>query len=132
LFSNEELVACLSIRKKSKDNSIEIARFVTKNFYSVRGGFSKLLKYIERIHNPKCIVSFCDLRYSTCSSYEKLGFKLNSSSLGWRWTDFKNTHNRLACKANMDDRKLTQAQYAEELGWVKIYDAGQAKYTKEL
>jgi hypothetical protein len=27
----------------------------------------------------------------------------------------------------MDERKLTQKEYAKELGLVKIYDAGQAK-----
>ena len=30
----------------------------------------------------------------------------------------------------MDDRKLSQADQAKDLGWYKIYDAGQAKWIK--
>ena len=32
--------------------------------------------------------------------------------------------------ANMDDRKLTEKEHAIELGWVKIYDAGQRLYVR--
>jgi len=78
------------------------------------------------------VVSFCDLRYALGHTYTKLGFALEKTTLGWSWTDFKNTFNRLNCRANMDDRKLTQAEHAAELKWAKIYDAGQAKYVKEI
>jgi hypothetical protein len=42
-----------------------------------------------------------------------LGFELQSTRVSWRWTDFRNTFNK---------RKSKQDK------WVKIYDAGQAKY----
>ena len=129
---DNELVSCLSIRSHKKDNSIEIARFASKLNSSVRGGFSKLLNYITKLHNPSKIISFCDLRYSTGESYKRLGFELKDISLSWRWTDCHLTYNRLQCRANMDARKLSEAKYAEELKWHKIYDAGQAKYIKEL
>jgi hypothetical protein len=132
LYYKEKLVCCISIRCNKKDNSIEIARFGSLINTSVRGGFSKLLNYVENIYKPSKVISFCDLRYSTGKSYEKLGFKLEKTTLGWRWTDFNNTFNRLQCRTNMDERVLTQAEYAKELGWYKIYDAGQAKYVKEL
>ena len=125
------LTCCISVRHNKKDNSIEIARFGSLLNSSVRGGFSKLLKYVEHIYQSDRVISFCDLRYSTGTSYNKLGFTLEKITLGWKWTDSKNTFNRLQCRANMDERKLTQEKYANELGWVKIYDAGQAKYIKE-
>lgn len=127
LYSNQELVAAISV-KNIKGNSIEITRFGSKNFTQVRGGFSKLLNHVIKKYNPTSVVSFCDLRYADGHSYEKLGFKLVSISQGWQWTDFKNTFNRLKCRANMDNRGLSEKQHAEELGWYKIYDAGQAKY----
>lgn len=130
LYDNETLISCMSVRKK--DSSIEIARFGSKIDCKVRGGFSKLLHFIEKTFKPKQIISFCDFRYSSGISYEICNFKLEGISLGWSWTDFKSTFNRLRCRANMDDRKLTQDQQAKEFGWVKIYDAGQGKYLKTI
>jgi len=130
LYNEEKLVSCLSV--KLGNDKLEIARFCSLLHTTILGGFSKLLKYIEEIHKPSKIISYCDMRYSTGISYKKLGFTLESTTLGWKWTDFNKTYNRLKCRANMDSRGLSQAQYAEELGWYKIYDAGQAKYVKVL
>ena len=77
-------------------------------------------------------MSFVDLRYGNGSSLLKAGFELKGITLGWKWTDFKSTYNRLRCRANMDDRKLTEKEHANELGLYKIYDAGQAKFIKEI
>lgn len=128
LYVNNDLKALVSIRRIGE--GIDIARFVTKINTTVVGGLGKLLSYVEKIYAPKFIQSFCDLRYSTGVSYEKLGFHLINVNLSWKWTDGKNTFNRLRCRANMDERKLTQVEHAKELGWYKIYDAGQAKYIK--
>lgn len=128
LYDGTDLICCLSI--KMKDGELDISRFATKNFSSVAGGFSRLLDHVSKIHKPKKIVSWCDMRYSTGTSYKKLSFTPEKVTLGWRWTDFEHTFNRLKCRANMNDRKLTQAQQAEEFGWYMIYDAGQVKYSK--
>jgi len=53
-----------------------------------------------------------------------MGFKLEGITLGWKWIDYKYTYNRLQCRANMDDRKLSEKEYAKERKWYKIYDAG--------
>ena len=130
LYKGEELVCCISLRYSESTSTLEIARFGSKNFTSIRGGFSKLLSYVTKNYDPAKTISFCDLRYATGFSYEKLGFSKKSTTLGWRWTDFTKTYNRLQCRANMDDRKLTQDEQAKELDWYKIYDAGQVKYEK--
>jgi len=131
LFFKEELISIVSIGMQKDKNQIKINRFATKKFCTVRGGFSKLLKFLEKTYNPSEIVSYCDRRYTDGQSYIKSGFSLSSISLGWKWTDGKNTFNRLKCRANMDDRGLSQAEHAIELRWYKIYDAGQAKYVKK-
>jgi hypothetical protein len=126
LYDGDDLVCCIGI--KVKNGVLDVVRFATKNFCSVAGGLSKLLSHVIKIYKPRIVLSWCDMRYSTGQSYQKLGFKLEKTSLSWRWTDFEKTFNRLKCRANMDDRNLTQVQHAKELGWHQIYDAGQAKY----
>jgi hypothetical protein len=130
LYQNDELVACMSVRFNKP--SINIERFATKCGLTVVGGFSKLLSHIEALFKPNSIISYCDLRYSSGQSYEKCGFALRSSSLGFKWTDGIRTYNRLYCRAKMDDRQLSEAEYSKEKGLFKIYDAGQAKYVKVL
>lgn len=130
LFLQDQLISLLGY-KKNKD-ALEISRFCNLLNHNVSGGLSKLLRYIEKEESPQSIISWVDLRYGNGHSLEKIGFKKTKETLGWRWTDCKNTFNRLKCRANMDSRNLTQKQHAEELGWVKIYDAGQALFVKEM
>lgn len=128
LYYNDELVSLMTFQKHTKNNSIEIARFCNKLDYSIVGGFTKLLNYIQKNYTYSHIESFVDLRYGNGLSLEKLGFVLDSVEVGWKWTDGIRTFNRLQCRANMDERRLSEEQYAKELNWYKIYDAGQAKF----
>lgn len=123
LYHNGELVSLLGY-KKIKD-TIKIERFASKLGYQVNGGFSKLIKRL-----PKCksIQSFVDLRYGDGHSYEKLGFTRIGETLGWKWTNNVQTFNRLYCRANMDNRKLSMMEHAAEMKLSQIYDCGQAKY----
>lgn len=128
LFYQNQIVSCMSYLVSGQ--TLEIARFANKLFTSVRGGFSRLLSHIVAQTQPKIIQSFCDLRYATGASYTRNGFELVGVTQGWNWTDGKFIFNRLSCRANMDERRLTEAEHAAELGLYKIYDAGQAKYVK--
>jgi hypothetical protein len=126
LYMGDELVAAMSYQMK--DKVLEISRFCSKIYTRVHGGFSKLLSFLIKEVSPDVVVSFCDLRYSVGNSYLKVGFEYVGSTLGWRWTNGIRTYNRLKCRANMDKRQLSEKEYAHEFNWVKIYDAGQAKY----
>lgn len=133
LYHNNELISLLSF--KEKKNICKIERFCSKIGYVITGGFCKLVSYLEKnilssameeMHN------WVDLRYGTGYHLLNKGFAKKRDTLGWKWTDGHSTFNRLKCRANMDDRKLTQQQHADELGWYKIYDAGQRVYVKKL
>ena len=87
---------------------------------------SLLTKQIIEIHN------WVDLRYGTGNHLQEKGFIKIRDTLGWKWTDNEKTFNRLRCRANKDARKLTQQAHADELGWTKIYDAGQRLWIKNL
>ena len=131
LFYKNELVSLLSY--KTKGNVCKIERFCSKIEHSVIGSFSKLLKYLENNclnSNVTEIHNWVDLRYGTGNHLLEKEFVFKKETLGWKWTDGKTTFNRLKCRANMDDRKLSQQEYADELKWFKIYDAGQRLYVK--
>ena len=130
LYYNEELISLMSYKVQRKKGFIKIDRFCSKAGFSVMGGFSKLLKYIESLTENLPIHYWVDLRYGTGTFMLDHGFKLEKETLGWEWTDFKNTYNRLRCRANMDKRGLSESEYAAELGWVRIYDAGQRLFIK--
>ena len=127
LYLDQDLVSLMSIRNLGE--FIEISRFCNKLNTNVRGSFQKLLSHVIKLYNSKQVISYCDLRYATGNSYIKAGFKLVGTTQGWCWTDSKQRYNRLACKAG---NGKTEKENAKELGWYKIYDAGQAKYILEV
>jgi len=81
---------------------------------------------------PKFIIYEVDLRYGDGKSILSLGFALANTTQGFSWTDYRNRFNRRQCRANMDIRKMTEKDHSQELGWYKIYDAGQAKFIKTV
>lgn len=130
LYYNNNLVSMISYKKHKK--GVDISRFCSIKYKQVIGGLSRLIKRVEKDNpNIEYIQYFVDLRYGS-SDIVGLGFKHIKTTLGFWWTDRYNVYNRLYCKANMDERKLTQKEHAEELKLYKLYDAGQAKFIKEL
>ena len=119
----------MGFRFRKDKVSIEVSRVATLLGYRVVGGFTRLLKRIVETSDCAAVYSFCDLRYSQGDVYEKNGFVNVRESLGWSWTDFKVTYNRLQCRAS---EGRTERENAEELGWVKIYDAGQRLYKLDV
>lgn len=125
LKDGDQIKALLSLRFEGSE--VKIVRFASALDTVVAGGYSKLLKHAIKTFDITRIYTFVDLRYGDIASLKDMGFVYVSTTLGWKWTDYDKTYNRLLCRANMDDRKLSQKEYAKELGLVKIYDAGQAK-----
>lgn len=129
----DKLVAILSYKRRK--NAMNIERYCSLVNCSISGGFSKLISYLENncltpeiteIHN------WVDLRYGTGVHLLTKEFTQRTETLGWSWTNGASTFNRLKCRANMDARKLPEKKHAEELGWYRIYDAGQRLYVKIL
>jgi hypothetical protein len=132
---NNCLVSLLTYKVFRKKKCLVVERFCSKNNCLVNGGFSKLLKRLLSIAFSKDVNEihyWTDLRYATGAHLISHGFKIHKETLGWKWSDGINTYNRLRCRANMDDRKLTEKEYAHEKGWYRIYDAGQRLYVKFL
>lgn len=135
LYYFDELISILSYKKYK--NILKIERFCSKLNYVCIGGLSKLIKFLERnIDDIEIIQSWVDLRYGNGKSLEKINFTKEKETLGWKWADLnskpKRTYNRLFCKANMDERRLSEKEHAKEMNLVKIYDAGQRLYTRRI
>lgn len=134
LYTNtsNELVSVLSYKKIG--NTIKIERFCNKINNTVVGGYSKLENRLIKDFgaNVEEIHYWVDLRYGTGTHLQSKGYELKKETQGWKWTDYHNTFNRLQCRANMDERKLTEKEYALEKKWTKIYDAGQRLWVKRL
>ena len=130
-LSSGEIVAALTYRIQGDE--LEISRFCSVLNTQVLGGLTKLLAAVLKDSpNINRVISWVDLRYGNGKSLERNGFHREKVTLGWKWTDFEQTYNRLRCQANMDERCLSEAEHAKELGWARIYDAGQALYAKNL
>jgi LysM repeat protein len=134
LYYQNELISLMSykIKKnyKTKKCFLDISRFCSKINYNVIGAFNKLLKSIIEEVGEIPIYYWIDLRYEIGTFLIKNGFEVKKETLSWEWTDKKTTYNRLKCRANMDERKLSEKEYANELKWIRIYDAGQRLYVK--
>lgn len=128
LFYNDILVSVLSY--KVKQGKCKIERYCSLINSIVIGGFTKLLKKLESVVDVDEIHYWTDLRYGTGFHLKNYGFEHIKDTQGWKWTDNHQTFNRLACRANMDERNLSEREHAKELKWKKIYDAGQRLYIK--
>jgi len=131
LNNNGEIISLLSYKKFPGKNKVVVERFCSLINFVVPGAFGKLLKALEEAYPDMSIEYWVDLRYGTGKHLTNFGFDEIKDTLGWKWTDGKSTFNRRACRANMDDRKLSEKEHAEELGWYRIYDAGQRLFIKK-
>ena len=134
LYNKEDkLVSLLSYKRRKTAMNVE--RYCSAQNHSISGGLSKLLSYLEKHCLPAGtteVHNWVDLRYGTGEHLLSKGFTQKTETPGWSWTDGTNVYNRLKCRASMDARKLPEKKHAEELGWYRIYDAGQRLYIKRL
>jgi very-short-patch-repair endonuclease len=114
-----EPVSCLQMKRK-KDLDYEISRFCSKLNFSVIGAFSRLLAHFEKTVEHTSILTFIDKRYGEGLYLPELGFKFDSCSRSFNWT---NSHKRL-------HRMKFPGNTGYELGYNKVWDCGQAKYIK--
>lgn len=119
LENQDETVAAIQIRRlKNKD--YEISRFCSSLNTNVVGGFSKLVKHVERTLDMDSLKTFIDLRYGTGYYLESLGFTRGKSHLSFKWTNGSDSIHRLKFRGNSGYEK----------GFFKIWDCGQLPFRK--
>lgn len=121
LFNGEELVSVLQM-KKHKNNIYEISRFCSKLECSVVGGFSRLLSCFTKKYIPSEVFTFIDLRYGMGDYLEPLGFTKVSCYKSFKWTNGSLVFHRMKFPSSS----------GYDMGYAKIWDCGQAKYSKKF
>lgn len=143
LYYNNELLACMSFVKSRYNSSYEweLSRYCEKKDYVVLGGKDKLLKWFEKKYSPKSIISYCDRRWFTGTSYIKMGFDLDHTSKP-NYKYFKNGYFDFYSRINFQKHKLKNIEgfdYREELtemenmwnnGYSVIFDCGNLVFVK--
>lgn len=149
LLDGDRIVSCMSLttpRSLSKDKTNncewEIARFATLPNTIVIGGASKIFNYFINTYNPRSVVSFCDLRFSSLNPedtvYAKLGFDyagFSEPNYRYRDPEFNQTYSRQVFqKQNLEKRlkiydpSLSESKNMTLNGYVKQYDCGNFKF----
>ncbi len=125
LYYEQELVSIMSFdkyegRKKMLELDWNLNRFCVKNYISIAGSASKLLKYFIKFYNPNRIVSYADKDWSEGKLYRKIGFdELYSTT-----PDYKYLINGIRSHKSKF-RKLESLVMKDT---AKIYDCGKIKF----
>lgn len=118
---------------------VKLERFATSQ--PVLGGFTKLLNYVEKEHNPPEIFTFSDNCVSDGGLYEKNGFEaVKIITPDYMYVvDGKRKHKfgyRLVKFRNDPDLKWVEGYTERELAQLnnlpRIWDAGKVKWVKKL
>jgi hypothetical protein len=145
LYFNDELVSIMTFSKlrlplggKNEEGVYELTRFCNKLNNSVIGGASKLLKGFIQKKSPKEIQTYSDNLISDGSLYDKLGFNYKNTSAPGYWYVIRGVrHHRFnwrkskLVKMGYDINK-TEEEIMMELGYFKIYNAGNKKWIYKL
>ena len=145
LYYENELIEIMTFGKPryNKNYEYELLRLCSHPKYKVIGGAGKLLKYFERIINPKSIISYCDLSKFNGDVYKKLGFKLKEQTQPAKhWYNLRTkrhiTDNLLRQRGfdQLHDANYGKGPSNEELmkehDYLEIYDCGQLVFVKKF
>lgn len=128
LYHNSELVSVMTFdkfegRKKMPEGEWNLNRFCSKLNTNVIGGASKLLKYFMVKYNPKRIISYADIDWSSGDLYISLRFnKISESKPDYKYiVGSKRVH-----KSNF--KKSMTGISESKLDIPKVYDCGKMKF----
>ena len=138
LYYNDELISVMTFGRGRKclnsSDEWELYRYCCKSGVQVVGGASKLFKYFINNYHPKNVISFSSNDISDGSLYKVLGFKEQSSSIGYWYIDrnfnryhrYKFTKQRLIKEGF--DPNLSEREIMKSRGFYCIHDSGQTKW----
>lgn len=145
LYADDNIVGIMTFgtSRFDKENEYELIRLAFDKDTAVVGGAQKLFKYFINKYNPSNIVTYCDISKFSGKVYEELGFKLESyTEPNYIWynennkqiyTRYQTMRHKLKERFNLDDEydDMTEDSIMKSLGFLKIYDCGNAKYLFE-
>ena len=147
LYYKDKLVSLMTFGKKRSammgkykyEDVWELTRFCNTLNTSVVGAAGKLLKHFIKNINPTTIESFASHDISNGNLYNTLGFKKETETNGSYWYIDKckiRYHRFTFCKSKLIkmgyDKDKSEFEIMDGLGYIRIYDSGQTKYTLYL
>jgi hypothetical protein len=143
LVDDENVLKSVIVMGKTRfeqNGTWEIYRYCSEG--SVPGALSKLIAYFCKNYDPSSIITYVDHRFGDGHGYEKIGFSLVSTSVGFNYVDAnKKLHNRM----NFQKHKLlklfpnadplaTAWEMMKNNNYDRIWDCGQSKFllTEEM
>lgn len=136
LTINDEIVSVMTFGRPrfNRRYEWELLRFCTKQGVAVTGGAEKIWDYFCQTRKPASIISYCDLRWFTGRTYEKLGMKqLYETEASYWYTDYTSrfhrsnfTKKRLIAQGHAADK--TEQQIMEDRNFDRIWDCGNRVY----
>ena len=136
LFFDGELVSVMTFGNSrfNRHYQYEMHRFCNKVDYQIIGGASKLFKHFLRCYLPESVVTYSDIRYSTDTYYEKMGFtKINTLKPNYFYFKVGSTKlmpkiqfqkYKLKNKLNIFNIDLTEWENMQLNGYDRIWDCG--------
>lgn len=120
----------------NSDYEYELIRLCWRPKEIVIGGSERIFKYFKDKYNPSSVISYCDIGKFTGNVYNKLGFKYKGiTSPNYRWVKYDGLvlpryktmkHKLIEMKLGTEDE--TEDEIMIRLGFMKIYDSGNAIY----
>ena len=138
-YNGSELVGVITLGKPRFDSSCEyeIFRLCWKNGIIVIGGLEKFISNILKKYKVNNIVTYSDISKFTGMSYIRAGFKMsNVTEPGYVWVsnDMKTvlsryqTQKHKLLKKNLGEYGDTEDEIMYNLGYMRVYNSGNAKY----
>lgn len=149
LFFEDKLVSLMTFGKKRKslgnsntnNNSFELVRYCSILNTNVVGGFSKLLNFFIKKHNPHSIETYADIRWSGLNPndnvYSKNGFQFISQTPPNYWYikngDSLNRYHRFSYRKDVlvkegFSKENSEWEIMKMKGYDRIWDCGSMKY----
>lgn len=137
-YYNNDLVACLSIRKPSRQDSgdWEISRMASNIEFKIHGIWSKIIKWIRDSNLISgSLVTYSDNRLFAGMVYGQMGMiKANDIPPDYYWCKNKVRYHKSAMRKTEEERKSgrTESQLRIAQGYHKVYDVGKIKWSMTL
>lgn len=139
LYYENSLVSIMSFGKPrfSSKHQWELLRLCTVYGVRVCGGAAKLFAHFIREFSPQSVISYCDLSKFTGNVYSQIGMThLRNSPPNYRWVRYGESYSRYQTQKHKlqnllgdnYDSKLSEADNMSKVGFVKIYDSGNAVF----
>jgi hypothetical protein len=133
-FLDNELVAVMTfgIPRYDKTAEYELIRYCSQG--TVIGGAGKLFSKFVKDHDPKSVISYCDMRWGSGNLYRQLNFAQveHKQQPSYSYTDFVNRYHRSSFTkkkiAVSQDKHKTEYQIMRERNMYRIWDCGQTKW----